>query len=156
MYAFKCPRKRWSNKRKTPLAAFRYCMKEKNYYVIGKNLDEIVRLKTKTKIGTGHCGDAYTQLDVAISKGEITSMADARKNNPELAAKHEEYWKMLIVQHMPKRPVENHPLHPWQEMLVKKLEEPFSDREVIFVIDKKGNCGKSWFTRKYTEQYGKG
>jgi hypothetical protein len=56
---------------------------------------------------------------------------------------------------MPKRPVENHPLCPWQEMLVKKLEEPFSDREVIFVIDKIGNCGKSWFTRKYTEQYGK-
>jgi hypothetical protein len=136
---------------KPPLAAFRYCMKGGDYYVIGKNLDEIDRLKTKTIAGTGRCSSGYIQLTEAIEKGEVKSMADVRKMNPELAAKHEEYWKSLLVQHMPKRPFENHPLRPWQEMLVKKLEEPFSDREVIFVIDKKGNAGKSWLTRRYTE-----
>jgi hypothetical protein len=61
----------------------------------------------------------------------------------------------LIVQHMPKPSVKDHPFRRWQEMLVEKLEEPFNDREVIFVIDKDGNCGKSWFTDMYMERYGK-
>ena len=57
---------------KPPLAAFRYCMKENDYYVVGKNLDEEDRLKVKTKVGTGRCSDSYTRITGAIEKGEVT------------------------------------------------------------------------------------
>ena len=48
-----------------------------------------------------------------------------------------------------------HPPRPWQDILLKKLQEPFNDREVIFVIDPIGNCGKTWFTKFYEEEHGK-
>jgi hypothetical protein len=139
---------------KPPLAAFHYCMKEDNYYVVGKNLDEIERLKTKTKIGTGRCSESYCEISRAIEEGKVTNMKQVRQMDAEVAAKSEEYFRGLIVTHMPKPPIKEHPLRCWQEMLIKKLEEPFNDREVVFVVDKIGNCGKSWFTAMYTERYG--
>jgi hypothetical protein len=82
-------------------------------------------------------------------------MAEARKMDSELVAKHEDYFRGLIVSCLPPRPVEDHPLRPWQEMLLEKLGEPPNDREAIFVVNKKGDCGKSWFTRVYPKKYGK-
>ena len=143
------------HKGKPPLAAFSYCMKDNDYYVIGKNLDEIDKLKSKTKSGTGRCSDAYTQITDAMEKGEVNSMADIRKIDAKIAARSEEYWRGLIVENTKKPPVEDHPLRTWQDMLFEKLTEPFSDREVIFVIDKVGNCGKTWFTDMYMEKFGK-
>ncbi len=142
-------------KRSPPVASFRYCMKEGDYYVIGKNLDEIARAKKIVKRGTGCSGDDWTELTRLIVKGEIVNMAQVRNHNAELAAKQEEYWKGLIVQHMSKPPVTKHPLRPWQEALIEKLQEPFNDREVIFVIDPIGNSGKTWFTKYYEETYSK-
>jgi hypothetical protein len=140
---------------KPPLAAFRYCMKDGNYYVVGKNPDELDRLKTKTKAGTGRCSDAYTRITRAIETREVTTMTEVRKMEAEVAARHDEYWKGLIIRNTPVPLVKDHPLRPWQVTLLKKLEESFNDREVIFVIDKVGNCGKSWFTDMYTERHGK-
>ena len=134
------------SKGKPPLAAFRYCMKDNDYYVIGTNLDEEARLKKQTQAGTGRCSDNYKQIQDAIEKGEIDSMAGVRRIDAEAAARSEDYWRGLIVQSKRKPPVKPHSLRRWQEMLLEKLEEPFSDREVVFVIDKVGNCGKSWFT----------
>lgn len=48
-----------------------------------------------------------------------------------------------------------HKLLPCQEALVKKLEDPLNDREVIFVIDPIGDCGKTWFTSFHEEEHGK-
>lgn len=140
---------------KPPLAAFRYCMKEKNFYVVGKDLHEIDRLKTQTKTGTGRSSDAYVRITRAIETRQVTTMAEVRKMDAEVAARQDEYWKGLIIKNLPKQPIPDHPFRPWQEMLLKKLEEPPNDREVIFIIDKKGKCGKTWFTDMYAEKYGK-
>ena len=40
-------------------------------------------------------------------------------------------------------------------MLDEKLYEPFSNREVIFVVDTKGSSGKSWFVEQYKFLKGK-
>jgi len=142
-------------KRKPPLAAFRYCMKDNDFYVVGKNLDEIARLKEKTKEATGNEGGEYTELTSKIEKCEVTSMAQARAYCAEIVARHEEYWRGLIVEHMPKPTPKDHALRPWQRMLDEKLNEPFSDREVIFVVDIKGSSGKSWFVEQYKFLKGK-
>lgn len=146
-------------KKKPPVAAFRYCMKKttpkEDIFIVGRNLDEEERLKDKTKGCTRQQGDDYAEMTRKIEEGEITTMQQARHFNAELAANREEYWKSLIIQHIKKTPAKKHDLRPWQIALIEKLQQPFSDREVIFVIDPKGECGKSWFTSYYKETYGK-
>lgn len=38
-------------------------------------------------------------------------------------------------------------LRPWQQDLANRLEEPPNDRNIIFVVDTAGGCGKSWFVK---------
>jgi hypothetical protein len=99
-------------KRKPPIASFQYCMKGNDYYVVGKNPVEIERLKKKSKGEIGCDTNEYTELTSKIEKGEITTMSQVRNYSAEVAAKHEEYWKSLIVQYMPRVPVVKHPLRP--------------------------------------------
>ena len=75
-------------------------------------------------------------------------MSQVRKHNPELAAKHEDYFRSEIVSHMKRAKPKEHHFRPWQEMLNDKLKEPFSDCEVIFVVDLVGCAGKSWFVEQ--------
>ena len=51
---------------KPPVASFQYCMKDDKYFTFGKNLDEITRIKDKTKAGTGRSNDNWS----AITKAE--------------------------------------------------------------------------------------
>lgn len=51
-------------------------------------------------------------------------------------------------------PVESHPLREWQQKLVEMLKLPPNPRHVIFVVDEKGNAGKTWFARYYEAVYG--
>ena len=50
--------------------------------------------------------------------------------------------------------VESHPLRDWQQELCNALKLPPNDREIIFVVDKKGNQSKSWFCKYYAQVYG--
>lgn len=50
-----------------------------------------------------------------------------------------------FVRHMPKPDIEYHPLRNWQARLLEVLQGPVSKREVHFVVDTKGDTGKSWF-----------
>ena len=139
-------------RRKPPIASFKYCMKDGDFYVTGKNLDEISKKKKQTKHASA---PDYDEMQKLIESREITTMRQVRTQGPELAARHEDYWKGLIVQHMPKTTIVIHKLRPWQIDLIEKLKEPFSDREVIFVIDEKGKAGKSWFCKYYDREHGK-
>ena len=83
-------------------------------------------------------------------------MKQVREVDPEIAAMREEYWRSLIVESQPKPAPKPHPLRPWQQvMLDKKLDDPFSDREVIFVVDETGAAGKSWFVEHYSQTRGR-
>lgn len=70
-------------------------------------------------------------------------MKEVRKLDPEIAAMREEHWRSLTVESQPRPPPKSYPYRPWEVMLDKKLNDPFSNREVIFVIDEKGAAGKS-------------
>lgn len=43
---------------------------------------------------------------------------------------------------------------PWQRSLGEHLNADANDREVIFVVDPIGGCGKSWFVRYWLSQHG--
>ena len=76
-------------------------------------------------------------------------MAQFRRKYPRLSAKHEDYFRGLIISAMDVCDVKDHPLRPWQQALYDKLQGPISDTEVIYVIDKTGNAGKSHFVDWY-------
>jgi len=42
---------------------------------------------------------------------------------------------------------------PWQRELAETLERPSHDRKIIFVVDRLGGCGKSWFVRWWFTKY---
>ena len=130
-------------------------MKDDKCFTVGKNLDEMMRIKDKTKAGTGRSNDNWSAITKAIEKGEITSMKQVREMDPEIAAMREEYWRSLIVESQPKPAPKPHPLRPWHVMLDKKLDDPFSDREVIFVVDETGGAGKSWFADHHSQTRGR-
>ena len=132
-----------------PLKAFRYCMKDGDFYVVGRNLDENARLKSKRSKGSKSGSDEYHELTQMIKEGKIRTFEQVREQNPELAARHDEYWRDQIVTWKPKPTPKVHAYRPWQAMLCEKLEEPFNDRKVIFVVDRKGDAGKTWFMEQY-------
>ena len=47
-------------------------MKDDKCFIVGKNLDEIARIKDKTKAGTGRSNDNWSAITKAIEKGEIS------------------------------------------------------------------------------------
>ena len=51
------------------------------------------------------------------------------------------------------REVENVELKPWQESLLKYVQQPH-DREIIWVVGKDGNEGKSWFQKYVKSVFG--
>lgn len=87
-----------------------------------------------------------------IEERKLTTMEHIRKHNAKLAARHEEHWKSQIAKNMLTPEVKNHPCRPWQEELEDKLNEPCSDREVIFVVDLVGKAGKSWFRKQWEQK----
>jgi hypothetical protein len=56
----------------------------------------------------------------------------------------QQYWPQVVIP--------DHPLRPWQAALLRKLDEEPNRRKIIFVVDEKGNSGKSWFAHWYARQ----
>ena len=62
--------------------------------------------------------------------------------------------EQYLYDQVPELEIESHPLRGWQTTLVEVLKVPPSPREIIFVVDKKGNAIKSWFAKYYQQVYG--
>lgn len=147
------------SKEKPPVASFRYCMKGGDFYVIGKNLDDIDRSKLKVKIATGKCSNVHGEAHSAIESREITNMKQFKTKYPKLASEREDYWRNQIILAMKEMEVPEHPLKEWQKSLLEKLLKPDiteqdkedKTREIIFVVDKKGKSGKSWFAKWFKQ-----
>ena len=62
--------------------------------------------------------------------------------------------KELYIKHKKNIDLDNVVLRPWQEALLNHIKP--TDREVIWVIGRKGNEGKSWFQEYMESKYGWG
>ena len=65
---------------------------------------------------------------------------------PNATAPHQDWVFGCIAHYQPKREITEHLLTGWQEELKECLDGPALPRKVVFVVDEKGNCGKTWFT----------
>ncbi|AXQ65795.1 MAG: putative viral replication protein [Cressdnaviricota sp.] len=67
----------------------------------------------------------------------------------EVFAKYPRFVQEYLTLTQPEPPVEEHPLHTWQTILDTKLKLAPNDREIVFVVDKTGGNGKTWFAKQW-------
>jgi hypothetical protein len=84
-------------------------------------------------------------------KEGVTSMKILRDLQSNVCAQYPRFVKEYINDLKEKVLVTAHPLRTWQaELNAFLFHEPVT-RSVVFVVDKVGNQGKSWFPRYYSD-----
>ena len=83
------------------------------------------------KQGTEACKLAFG-MDYYVSKQAVDKAANAVRSDAALKVLQEQY--------------ENATLKPWQHAVMRLIEMQ-GEREILFVIDKNGNQGKTWLTQ---------
>lgn len=116
--------------------AIEYCKKEGDY----------VELGTRPR-GPGARSD-LEDFKASVIGGNL-NMADLRMKFSDVVARYPKFCLDFVQDHMPKKIVESHPLRPWQQSLNASLNLPPDDRTIFFVVDRRGNSGKSWFAHYY-------
>lgn len=82
-------------------------------------------------------------------KGGLSDLKRLREDHSAVLAKYPRFCSEYIRDHVKSPELPCHSLHPWQQELNQKLLHEPDDRKVIFVVDEKGNNGKSWFAKYY-------
>lgn len=83
-------------------------------------------------------------------KAGLKEPSQIREEFPEIAAKYPRFVQQYVRDQQPLVVPRMHALLPWQAYLVEELRLPAPDREIIFIVDREGNKGKSWFTHYYS------
>lgn len=84
------------------------------------------------------------EFKTAVKEG-VLSHKRLREDHSEVMAKYPRFCNDYVRDHLPKRVPELHPLRPWQQDVYGKLARPADSRTIVFVVDLRGNQGKSWF-----------
>ena len=119
-----------------------YCTKEDKEPFIFKGLKKDAGNKVEhaelgemaAKQGTEAAKNAFG-MDYYVSKNAVDRAANALRSDIALAALKDRY--------------ENATLKKWQDVVMKLIELQ-GDREILFIIDKLGNQGKTWLTQYIT------
>lgn len=81
---------------------------------------------------------------LSVASG-IRDLKVLREIHPECMARYRQFCLDVIRDLTPSVPLACHSLRDWQSQLVDLVSQPPSDRTITFVVDFKGNSGKSWF-----------
>lgn len=127
-----------------PRAAAQYCRKEGDFVEFGDNPDE-------SRKRQGRRTDIQALVS-AISEGE-TDRKRLRQEHPEVCAKYPNFVTQCILDQLPVPDVPTYELRRWQRELTVYLKQPSNDREIVFVVDRQGNSGKSWYTKYHSMVY---
>jgi len=90
------------------------------------------------------------EFKASVKEG-ITSMVQLRELHSNICAQYPRFVKEYIEDTKEKIRVPCHPLREWQQELNATLLHEPEARQIIFVVDKIGNQGKSWFARYYND-----
>lgn len=110
-----------------------YCKKDADYLEFG----------TCPACQSGKRNDLEAFMDSV--KGGITDLKVLRETHPVVLARYYRFCLSYIRDHKPLPEIPSHELYDWQSQLVEQLSVPPDSRTIIFVVDKKGNTGKSHF-----------
>jgi len=123
-----------------------YCSKEEGS--VPNSFKEFGQIPKDVVSGSRTDLEAFKE---AVTNG-LRDKRVARTDFAELVAKYPRWCYDLIddqndIQH------EEHELYEWQTDLTAALLLPADDRKVIFVVDKKGNQGKTWFAKQFSKEH---
>jgi Putative viral replication protein len=90
------------------------------------------------------------QVKLAIKENPNITMKQLREDYSEVYAKYERWLTKYVQDNRPSTEVQAFPLRQWQQELNDMLNGPPDNRTVVFVVDKKGNSGKTWFAHYYS------
>jgi hypothetical protein len=111
-------------------------------------------------------GDVFEKGSIPIGQGKrsdlddfkndvkcgVLAFKDIREKHSLVYAKYKGFVMEYVVDNTPAKVIPSYKLHEWQEDLLKKLEQEPDDRTVIFIVDKGGNNGKTWFAHWYAQR----
>jgi len=129
----------------TPSANRDYCSKKQEG---SSDFKEFGTLPADPKRGKRSDFDAFKE---AVRDG-LRCKKKAREEFPEIVANYPR-WVYDYLGDQDDYEVEDHDMFEWQKDLDQRLSKPAEDRKVIFVIDKEGNQGKTWFAKHYTKTH---
>ncbi len=116
--------------------AIEYCKKDNDFFEFGSIAAPGVR----------------TDLDAFkhdVSEG-LLCFKEIREKHSTVYAKYPRFCIEFVSDNSPCKEIEAHPLREWQQTLNQYLNLAPDDRTIVFVVDKTGNSGKSWFAHYYT------
>lgn len=120
-----------------------YCKKEGDYVEFG------IRPHDNKKSGKRNDLESFKE-DV---KSGIHDLKTLREKHSIVCARYEKFVSQYIRDNQPSYQVPAHPLKPWQEELNRTLNGPINPREIIFLVDRVGNAGKTWYFRYYEQNH---
>jgi hypothetical protein len=114
-----------------------YCKKDGNFVERGE-----------IPAGAGTRSD-LNEFKEAVKANPHITLSEVREMFADVYATKERFCKQYINDHRPIPVMDAHPLRIWQQELNNLLLLPPDKRTVFFVVDYKGDSGKSWFAHHY-------
>lgn len=94
----------------------------------------------------------FEEFKEAVKEG-LRDKRKAREAFPELIAKYPRWCYDYMSDQQDLQHEDHGEMYPWQKYLDGILEEDPDDRKVIFVYDRDGNNGKTWFCKQYVKKH---
>lgn len=120
-------------------ASIQYCKKEGDYDEYGSQ---------QSRQGERSDLEAFKE-DVKQGNTDLKSIIELHS---DVYAKYTRFVIDYVNLHKPKRKIDSHELHSWQQDLNDYLKSDADDRTVVFIVDKIGNKGKTWFAHWFADQ----
>lgn len=90
------------------------------------------------------------EFKASVKEG-VVCLKELRELHSSVCAMYPNFVRSYIEDNRPRITVDLHPLRPWQQELHSTLILPPDERSIIFIVDRTGNQGKSWFARYYCD-----
>ena len=100
--------------------------------------------------GTNNGGRADLEaFKLSVCSGCV-NLRQLREDHTAVFAKYPRFVREYVQDHQPGYALPEHPFNGWQQELNALLLLEPCDRKIIFVVDRKGNSGKTWFAKYFS------